>query len=141
MGSRIGPILIVEDDEDDQHALTQVFQDLEVANELKFFHTCPDAYHYLETTEDKPFLIFCDINLPGMTGADLKRKINANTYLRRKSIPFVFLTTTAANSAILDAYESLAQGFFTKPNTMEPLKRMIELILSYWKISKHPDPI
>jgi len=140
MGNRIGPILIIEDDIDDQEDLKEVFLSLNVINELKFFNNCYDAYQYLEVTTDKPFLIFSDINLPGMSGAELKRKINVNTYLRRKSIPFVFLTTTSSHNAVLDAYESLAQGFFTKPNTMESLKHMIEMILNYWKISKHPDP-
>ena len=140
MGSRTGPIVIIEDDEDDQQVLREVFGSLDVINEVKTFDNCYDAYTYLQTTKDQPFLIFSDINLPGMSGAELKKKINADTYLRRKSIPFVFLTTTSANSAILDAYESIAQGFFTKPNDMASLKHMIEMILNYWKICKHPDP-
>jgi CheY-like chemotaxis protein len=140
MGNRIGPIIIIEDDIDDQEDLKEVFQGLNAPNELKFFDNCNDAYRYLETTHDKPFLIFSDINLPGMSGAELKKKINENAALRRKSIPFVFLTTTSNHNAVLDAYESIAQGFFTKPNNMESLKQMIEMILNYWKISKHPDP-
>ena len=140
MGNRLGPIIIIEDDLDDQDLLVEVLQDLKVPNELKCFSNAPDAYAYLETTTDKPFLIFSDINMPLMSGADLKRKINETTLIRRKSIPFVFLTTTSAHEAILDAYESLAQGFFTKPDSMESLRHMIEMILSYWKISQHPDP-
>jgi len=140
MGNRIGRILIIEDDVDDQEDLRVVFQSLNVPNELRFFSNCEDAYRYLETTRDKPFLIFSDINLPRMSGADLKRKINANTQLRRKSIPFVFLTTTSAHQAVLDAYKSIAQGFFTKPNSIESLKHMIEMILDYWKNKQTPRP-
>jgi CheY-like chemotaxis protein len=140
MGNRIGPIIIIEDDEDDQQILREVFERLHVPNELKFFGNAEDAYAYLETTTDKPFLIFSDINLPRMSGAELKKKINVNEKIRRKSIPFVFLTTTSAHQAVLDAYESLAQGFFTKPNNLTSLERMIEMILNYWKISRHPDP-
>jgi CheY-like chemotaxis protein len=72
--------------------------------------------------------------------AELKRKINEIPHIRRKSIPFVFLTTTSAHEAVMDAYESLAQGFFTKPNDVASLKNMIEMILNYWKISRHPNP-
>jgi CheY-like chemotaxis protein len=140
MGNRVGPIVIIEDDEDDQDILKEVFESIHVLNELKFFTTSEEAYQYLETTTDKPFLIFSDINLPGMSGSDMKRKINLNTHIRRKSIPFVFLTTTSAHHAVMDAYESLAQGFFTKPNNMKALKQMIEMILNYWKLSRHPDP-
>ena len=140
MSYRLGPIIIIEDDPDDQDILKEVFHSLQVPNKLKFFSQCEDAYSYLETTSEKPFLIFSDINLPKMSGAELKKKINENANLRRKSIPFVFLTTTSSHEAVLEAYESLAQGFFTKPNNVESLKRMIQMILDYWKISRHPDP-
>ncbi|HEV7332270.1 MAG TPA: response regulator [Flavisolibacter sp.] len=140
MGKRLGPIVIIEDDVDDQAVLKEVFDSLNVPNRLQFFSNCQEAYHYLDTTSDKPFLVFSDINLPGMSGAELKRKINAVEHIRRKSIPFVFLTTTSAHKAVLDAYESLAQGFFTKPDNIKSLKQMIEMILNYWKISRHPNP-
>jgi DNA-binding NtrC family response regulator len=140
MASRIGPIILIEDDTDDQDILKEVFQSLKVPNEIKVFSNCTDAYQYLDTTQDKPFVIFSDINLPLMSGAELKKKINLATHIRRKSIPFVFLTTTSDHNAVMDAYESLAQGFFTKPNDFESLKQMIQMILNYWKLSKHPNP-
>lgn len=140
MGYRLGPIVIIEDDVDDQELLKEVLLGLKVPNTLRIFSDCDAAYQYLETTTEKPFLIFSDINLPGMSGADLKRKINVNDGVRRKSIPFIFLTTTSNHHAVLDGYESLAQGFFTKPNSMEALKHMVEMIINYWKISRHPNP-
>src|SRR5687768_13843582 len=107
--ARLGPILIIDDDADDLDLMKEVFKSINVPNELKFFSTCIAAYQYLETTRDKPFIIFSDINIPGMSGSELKKKINANTQLRRKSIPYVFLTTTSEHHAVLDAYESLSQ--------------------------------
>jgi CheY-like chemotaxis protein len=138
--ARLGPIIIIEDDADDQEIMKDVFTSLNVPNQLKFFGTCVEAYQYLETTSDKPFLIFSDINLPGMSGAELKKKINENVQLRRKSIPYVFLTTTSEHHVVLDAYENLSQGFFTKPNNIGDLKKMIEMILTYWKLARHPNP-
>ena len=140
MSYRLGPIVIIEDDLDDQAVLKEVFESLKVPNRLQFFGSCLEAYAYLDTTHEKPFLVFSDINLPGMSGAELKRKINAAEHIRRKSIPFVFLTTTSAHKSVLDAYESLAQGFFTKPDNMQSLTQMIEMILNYWKLSRHPNP-
>jgi CheY-like chemotaxis protein len=75
-----------------------------------------------------------------MSGAELKEKINENTQMRRKSIPYVFLTTTSEHHAVLNAYESLSQGFFTKPDNFDSLKKMIEMILNYWKLARHPNP-
>jgi CheY-like chemotaxis protein len=138
--AKIGPIILIEDDPDDQELMEEVFKSLGVENQLKFFYSSMDAYSYLRTTEEKPFLILSDINLPQMSGLELKIKLNENEKIRRKSIPFIFLTTTSSHTAILQAYENLAQGFFTKPQDMESLKNMIEMIITYWKVCNHPDP-
>ncbi len=75
-----------------------------------------------------------------MSGMELKRKINKDIHVRRKSIPFVFLTTTSNHLVVLESYEILSQGFFTKPDTIAGLKNMIEMIYNYWMIAKHPNP-
>jgi CheY-like chemotaxis protein len=138
--ARSGPIIVIEDDKDDQEVLEDVFKSIGVLNEYKFFSSCEDAYNYLSTTTDKPFIIFSDINLPRMSGVELKKKINESVNIRRKSIPFIFLTTSSAHNTVLEAYENMAQGFFTKPSNIELLKQMIEMILNYWKICRHPNP-
>lgn len=138
--ARLGPIIVIEDDADDQELLKEVFNSIGVPNEVKLFNNCVEAYQYLEMTSDKPFIIFSDINLPAMSGTELKKKINENVAMRRKSIPYVFLTTTSEHGAVLDAYESLSQGFFTKPDNFAALKKMVEMILTYWKLAKHPNP-
>ncbi|GAA4338483.1 response regulator [Flaviaesturariibacter amylovorans] len=137
--ARTGPIIIIDDDKDDRDLLAEVFASLEVINKLKFFESCTDAYTYLKTTRDKPFIIFSDINVPGMSGAELKRLINQDPALRRKSIPYIFLSTTTNHAAVLESYENLSQGFFSKPNDFKALVHMVEMILNYWKIARHPN--
>jgi DNA-binding response OmpR family regulator len=135
-----GPIIVIEDDKDDQELLAEVFRDIAVPNEIKYFDSCEVAYEYLKTTKDSPFIVFSDINLPGMNGSDLKRLINEDAYLRRKSVPYIFLSTTTQEQAVLESYECLSQGFFTKPASMAELKTMISSILHYWNLAKHPNP-
>src|SRR5688572_21224079 len=98
--SKQGPIMIIEDDRDDQYLLEEVFSLLNIKNELKFFENGNKALQYLNTTTDSPFIILSDVNLPGMNGPEFKRTINENPALRRLSIPFVFLTTTADPKAV-----------------------------------------
>ena len=133
-----GPIIIIEDDLDDQEILKEVFEELKVPNLLRFFNSCIDAIDYLLTTIERPFLIISDINLPSMTGIELKQQINNNVFLRKKSIPFVFLSTTPDSHAIATAYNVWVQGYFVKPSRFSELKEMMGCILTYWKFSRHP---
>jgi CheY-like chemotaxis protein len=136
-----GPILLIEDDRDDQEMLQEVFTELRIPNILRFFNTCVEALDYLLTTIEKPFLIISDINLPAMTGMELKKEMNENEHLRNKSIPFVFLSTNPDQYIISKAYEMLVQGYFVKPGSMRELTEMIKMIVDYWKVCRRPVPI
>jgi len=135
---KTGPIIIVEDDHDDQELLKEVFSELKVPNILRFFSSCIEAFNYLLTTIERPFLIISDINVPPMSGLELKNKINQNEVLRRKNIPFVFLSTNAEASTIVKAYDLLAQGYFVKPVKLKDIQEMILKIIDYWKMCSRP---
>ncbi|HEY0356391.1 MAG TPA: response regulator [Flavisolibacter sp.] len=137
--SRYGPIVIAEDDIDDQEILKEVFESLSITNELLFFETGEDVYNYLVTTNQKPFMIISDVNLVKMDGLELRRRINANDYLRKKSIPFIFLTTSSNHVAISEAYELMVQGYFKKENNFKQIQNCIRMIVEYWQVCRHPN--
>ncbi len=137
--SRRGPIIIVEDDHDDREILIEIFQRLDIKNELKFFDDGQKTFDYVITTDQQPFIILCDVNLPKMLGTELRKCINENDYLRRKSIPFVFLTTSANPKAVEEAYDQMVQGYFQKAPAFEQMKKMIKQIIDYWMVCKHPN--
>jgi CheY-like chemotaxis protein len=135
-----GPIVIVEDDEDDKEIIEEVLKELKIPNKTIYFTRCPEAFDYLKTHNNQPFIIFCDINLPEQSGIEFKRKIDTDPQLRQKSIPFVFLSTSAEKEYVNEAYGELTvQGYFQKANSYTDCKNMIRLILEYWKICKHPN--
>ena len=136
-----GPIVIIEDDEDDQEFYTNTLKDLGVENEVIYFDAAEGAYKFLEETDKKPFLIICDINLPGMSGIEFKMKIHENPYLRKKSIPFIFLTTSSDKNSVTAAYDMMVQGYFVKPNSVSELTTLLDQIIAYWKVCKHPNSI
>ncbi len=132
-------IIIIEDDLDDENFLRDAFIELGYQNQLKFFNNCKAALSFLTTTTDKFFLIICDVNLPGMSGTELKKKINADAHLRKKAIPFIFYTTSANKLAIEQAYEMTVQGYFVKENSISGIKSTVKVIIDYWKRCKHPN--
>ncbi|GAB3046900.1 response regulator [Spirosoma pulveris] len=137
--STTGPIVCIEDDEDDQQLVSVALKELQVANELLFFRDGKTALQYLESTAQKPFLILCDINLPVINGIELRKQLNQNEYLRRKSIPFLFVSTAADPGLVRTAYDETVQGYFKKPVRYSNLKEQIRLILAYWSECLHPD--
>lgn len=134
-----GPIISIEDDEDDQFLLAQVIKQLGVENEIRFFTNGQVALHYFETTEEQPFLILCDINMPIMNGLELRKRINQSDYLRQKSIPFVFLTTAADPDIIREAYKESVQGFFQKATDFAGFQNQVKMLFDYWQTCLHPN--
>jgi CheY-like chemotaxis protein len=131
--NKSGPIIVIEDDEDDQHLLVEIFKRLDYKNEVIYFLDGDKALEYLNRTDTQPFLILSDINMPKMTGFELRNKVFTDEQLQTKCIPYLFFTTAATKKAVLDAYALSVQGFFTKPNSMEGLENTIRKIVEYWK--------
>ena len=134
-----GPIVCIEDDQDDQHLMSVAIKELQVTNELYFFSDGESAIQFLIDTPLKPFVIFCDINLPKTNGIELRKRLNDNEYLRKKSIPFIFVSTATSPETVQTAYDVTVQGFFRKPDTYSGLKEQIKLIMTYWKECLHPN--
>ncbi len=134
-----GPIILVEDDMDDQEIIIDALQTLGLQNEIKTFDTGQKALDFLKKMEKQPFLIISDVNLPVMNGLQLKFEIQKNELLRAKSIPFIFLTTSGDKKAVEEAYELQAQGFFVKEITYEGINKQLRGIIDYWKNCRHPN--
>jgi CheY-like chemotaxis protein len=136
-----GPIIIIEDDLDDQEMLTDIFKELDFKNEIIFFGDGEEALDFLTHTEIEPFIIFSDINMPRLNGVELREKVHNNEDLKLKSIPYLFFTTSAEQKHVIDAYSKSIQGFFIKPIRYEDLKRVIKTIVEYWMECVSPNYI
>lgn len=128
-----GPIIIIEDDEDDQEQLSTIFGRLGYNNEVLFFGDGEKALAYIRKEDVFPFLILSDINMPRLNGMELKKKIHTDAQLQVKCIPYLFFTTSASKTAVIDAYSMSAQGFFIKETTETELEKTIRSIMEYWK--------
>ncbi len=139
--NKTGPIIIIEDDIDDQEILTEIFKEHNYENEIIFFGDGESALDFLTNTAIEPFIIFSDINMPKLNGVELREKVHNNEDLRIKSIPYLFFTTSAEQKHVVDAYSKSIQGFFVKPAKYEHLKRTIRVIVEYWQECVSPNYI
>jgi CheY-like chemotaxis protein len=134
-----GPILVIEDDADDQELLTEAFNKLNYQNKVLFFSDGQEALEHINTSEELPFLILSDINLPKLNGFALREKLKTDAKLSNKCIPYLFFSTASNQQAVIDAYSQSVQGFFKKPNSIAELEKTLSLIIEYWRKCAAPN--
>ncbi len=134
-----GPIVVIEDDSDDQEILKEIFDNLDYKNPIIYFSDGEEALNYLTETRIKPFLILSDINMPKLSGFELREKIYINESLNLKCIPYLFFTTTSTEKSVIEAYSQSVQGFFVKPNDFTRLQNTIQKIVEYWQECEAPN--
>jgi two-component SAPR family response regulator len=130
-----GPLVIVDDDRDDQDLLQLALTELGFQEEVRSFHSAEDALTFMRQSPECPSLIVSDINMPKMDGITFKKKIDECAVLKSKSIPFVFLSTST--SYIHQTSALSIQGYFEKGNSWAELQETVKLILGYWRKTKH----
>ncbi len=133
-----GPILVIDDDRDDRDIMAEVFKKLNYPNKVLYFANGDEAHQYLLATDELSFMILSDVNMPKMSGLELRAAIQANPSLKMKSIPFIFFTTATTKKAVIEAYELSVQGLFIKPSSFRDLENLLQKIIDYWRDCKAP---
>lgn len=91
------------------------------------------------TLLDLPDMILMDINMPGMDGLELLRRIKAMPEL--KAIPVSMLTTSEAPKDIRAAYDGGANAYLAKPDGFHEFREMLSELGRFWltraKLPRH----
>lgn len=131
------PILIAEDDPDDRLLTKEAFDESRIHNELVFVEDGQELMEYLKhegsysgTDHPLPGLIILDLNMPRKDGRSALEEIKADSKLRR--IPVVVLTTSTADTDVLQSYDLGVAGYIVKPVTFDGLVKALETMGSYW---------
>lgn len=136
--NKMQPILLIEDSEDDYEATARAFKKTNLRNPIVWCSSGEEGLHYLkregeyasDTSTDDPGLILLDLNMPGMDGRRVLRKIKEDEKL--KSIPIVVLTTSSDERDIRNCYTDGASTYIQKPVTFEGLIEAIRGLKEYW---------
>ena len=123
-GPKIAHHTLIESSEPQPMAKTVLIVEDNELN-MKLFHDLLDAHGYktLQTRngmealslarEHRPDLILMDIQLPGIDGYEVTRRIKANPQL--KSIPIIAVTSYALSGDDKKAFAAGCDGYVTKP--------------------------
>ena len=139
IANKSGPIIIIEDDADDQDVLTEIFKKLNYPNKILFFFDGQEALDFVNNSNDSPFLILSDINMPKLNGFALREKLKTDAKLNIKCIPYLFFSTALNQKSVIEAYSLSVQGFFVKQNSMVELEKTIFAIVEYWRRCAAPN--
>ncbi len=105
------PILLVEDNPDDEALTLRAFKKSNIGNEVVVVRDGAEALAYLFPDNGagapRPGLILLDLNLPKVGGLEILRRMQADA--RTQLIPVVVLTSSKLEEDILDSYRNGGQ--------------------------------
>ena len=136
--SNIDTVWIVDDDDEDHELIIEIFKEARLNRPLKFFKGAKAMLKELENIHIAPFIIICDVNLPGMDGFQLRETLLEIPNNKFHSVPFIFWSTYASEAQIRKAFDLRAHGFFIKEPNYEEWKASLIHIVEYWNKSRTP---
>ena len=138
-------ILLVEDNPGDVRLTQEVFKEGKVRNNMSVVRNGEQAMAFLRRENhfadaERPDIILLDLNLPRKDGREVLAEIKADPDLKR--IPVVILTTSQAESDLVQSYNLHANCYIVKPVDLENFIEVVKRIEGFWlQIVKLPSNI
>lgn len=128
-------VLLVEDEPADVHLTKMAFNEGKLLVDVHDVGDGVEALAFLKQeapyqNAPKPDLILLDLNMPRMDGKTFLKKFKTLEKLRQ--IPVVVLTTSEAESDMIDSYDLGASGFIVKPVDIDQFISAIQALEEYW---------
>ena len=131
------PILIIDDDLVDAMTIKRAFKDINVTNRIDLVGNGEEALEFLRNEEnEKPSLIFLDLNMPKMNGVEFLRILRQDDQLN--VIPVIILTTSKDEHDKIDSFKLGIAGYIVKPVDYLQFVEVIKTIKDYWTFSELP---
>lgn len=132
-------LLLVEDSPEDAEAMRRAFARAGIPA-TRIIH-CSDAQQMLDYLERRgvhgdreelqlPRLMILDLNMPGIDGKELLRRIKSSEQWR--AMPVVVLTSSVREEDVDSCYRLGANSYLCKPGTWEELVALTERTKRYW---------
>jgi CheY-like chemotaxis protein len=140
------PILLVEDNPDDELLTTRAFKKNHIQNEVIVARDGAEALDYLFGTGAHagrdmsiwPQVTLLDLNLPRVSGLDVLRRIRADD--RTKALAVVVLTSSKEEEDIIRSYALGANGYVRKPVDFAQFNEAIKTLGLYWLLLNEIPP-
>lgn len=140
------PILLVEDNPDDQALILRALKKNNILNEVVLVRDGVEALDYLFATgahrgrdpEMMPQVVLLDIKLPKLDGLEVLKRIRADERTRR--LPVVILTSSREQQDLITSYDSGANSYIQKPVDFNQFSEDVRKLGLYWILLNIPPP-
>jgi len=141
------PILLVEDNPDDEELTRKALKEGNIANEVVVARDGVEALDYLFGTgayagrdlSRQPQLILLDLKLPKLSGLEVLERLRADP--RSRLIPVVILTSSSEEEGVLACYQKGANSYVRKPIEFHLFIDAVRQVGMYWLLVNQPPPI
>jgi two-component system response regulator len=140
------PILLVEDNQDDEELTVRGLRKNHVANEIVVVRDGAEALDYLFATGPHagrdsralPQVVLLDLNLPLVGGLDVLKRLRADD--RTKLLPVVVLTSSKEEEDIIKSYSLGANGYVRKPVNFGEFMEAVKTLGLFWLLLNEAAP-
>lgn len=124
------PILLVEDNPDDELLTLRAFKRSNISNPIWIARDGAEAIQVLSEADSLPGLILLDVKLPKMDGLEVLKHIRAQE--RMQLLPVVMLTSSSEEQDIIESYHLGANSYVRKPVDFDQFIDAVSQVGLYW---------
>ena len=143
--SRLGRILMVEDDPKDVELTLTALEDYNLANEVVVTRDGQQALDYLHCrgeyktrSRDNPAVMLLDLKLPKVDGLEVLKQVKSDSDLR--VIPVVVLTSSKEEKDMVASYKLGVNAYVVKPVDFHQFVNAIKELGVFWAVINEPPP-
>lgn len=140
------PILLVEDNPDDEELALMALRKHHISNNVTVARDGAEALDYLFATgahagrdaRELPMVVLLDLKLPKIDGLEVLRRLRKDP--RTEVLPVVILTTSKEEQDLIAGYRGGANSYIRKPVDFTQFSEAIRQFGLYWLLINEPPP-
>jgi CheY-like chemotaxis protein len=143
--SKLGRVLLIEDDPRDVELTLTALDEYNLANEVVIVHDGEEALDYLYCrgefsmrTDNNPVVALLDLKLPKVDGLEVLKQIKSDERLR--IIPVVVLTSSREERDIVESYKLGVNAYVVKPVDFHEFVDAVKELGVFWAVINEPPP-